>query len=93
MFTCVRNHIHDGTRKSKKTDGEDGLWQVCGGLWRNYSLMYRPKELVEDSRRAQLESILSGQAIMDGQDPDWWWQNAINLYEDYDSDPQVSLES
>ena len=28
---------------------------------------------------------------MDGRDPDWWWENATNLYEAYDSDPRVLL--
>ena len=92
-FTCVTNHIHDDTGKSKKTDGQDGLWQVCARLWCEQPWMYRPEELVGDGRRAQLESILNDQAIMDSRDPDWWWQNATNLYEDYDSDPRVLLES
>lgn len=92
-FTCVTNHIHDDTGKSKKTDGQDGLWQVCARLWREHPWMYRPEELVGDDRQEQLELILGDQEIMDGRDPDWWWQNATNLYEDYDSDPRVLLES
>ena len=92
-FACVTNHIHDDTGKSKKTDGQDGLWQVCARLWCEHPWMYHPEVLVGDSRREQLESILGDQAIMDGRDPDWWWQNATNLYEDYDSDPRVLLES
>ena len=50
-FTCVTNHIHDDTGKSKKTDGQDGLWQVCARLWRDHSWMYRPKALVGDDRQ------------------------------------------
>jgi len=92
-FTCVTNHIHDDTGESKKTDGQDGLWQVCARLWYEYSWMYRPEELVGDGRREQLESVLNDQAIMDSRDSDLWWENATNLYEDYDSDPRVLLES
>lgn len=90
-FTCVTNHIHNETEKSKKTDGDDGLWQVSARLWRENTWMFRPEELVGNEQRNRLEMILADEEIMDSRDPKWWYTNAVNLYDEYDSDPRKLL--
>lgn len=90
-LTCVTNHIHDGSGASKKTDGPNGLWQICADLWDQHRWMFLPEELVGNSRTAELTEIFSGLEIMDERDPDWWFRNARTLHSKWDDDPRELL--
>lgn len=92
-FGCVTNHIHNGTGKSKKTDGKNGLWQVAERLWENHTWLFYPEELVGENQKDRLKDVLGNEAIMDSRDPKWWYNNAETLYQKYDSDPRKLLSS
>jgi hypothetical protein len=92
-LTCVTNHIHDGTGESKKTDGQDGLWRVCGNLWRQHQWIFLPEKIVGSSRKEELVDIFTKLEIMDDRDPDWWFQNARTIYNKWDSDPRRVLRN
>ncbi len=90
-FGSVTNHIHNETKDSKKTDGDDGLWSVSERLWRDHTWLFRPEELVGENQRDRLKTVLGNEEIMDGRDPKWWYANAETLYKNYDSDPRQLL--
>lgn len=90
-LTCVTNHIHNEFGESKKTDGPEGLWQVCSELWENHHWIYLPEKLVGNNREAELKELFRSFEIMDGRDPEWWYRNAKTLYENWDSDPRKLL--
>jgi hypothetical protein len=92
-FTCVTNHIHDGTNQSKQTAGSSGLWEVCSNLWQHHEWIYRPAQLVGDDRQNELEGLFGSIEIMDHRDPEWWYRTAATLYERWDRDPRQLLES
>jgi hypothetical protein len=90
-LTCVTNHIHDGTGRSKRTDGEDGLWQTCADLWKTSRWIFSPDDLVGDNRLDELKELFASLEIMDHRDPVWWYRNAETLYEQWDGDVRSLL--
>ncbi len=92
-FGSMTNHIHNKTDNNKKTDGENGLWQVAERLWENHTWLFYPEELVGESQKSRLKTVLGNETIMDSRDPKWWYANSETLYKKYDSDPRQLLSS
>jgi len=90
-FTCVTNHIHDGTKESKQTDGPTGLWQICGNLWEQHHWIFFPEELVEEEKKDDLKALFGSIEIMDHRDQEWWYRTAKTLSKHWEGDPQQLL--
>lgn len=91
-LSCLTDHVHTETRAPKRMIGNNGLWAVCGNLWRQHNWVF-DTEAIEERGRKRLRRLFGKLEQMDRRDADWWYQTATWIRDEHESNPEQLLET